>query len=117
MGNWTNLIIPLVILIFAIIVVARSVVFVPQSRMRIVERLGKYRRTLDPGPHLVVPVRVSNPSCRRCRDQRLVCGPIRLDRAPTDRTLHRLRHRVAPVPAVSREALTAARGRPPRAAR
>ena len=55
MDNWTNLIIPLVILIFAIIVVARSVVFVPQSRMRIVERLGKYRRTLDPGPHLVIP--------------------------------------------------------------
>jgi len=53
--NWSNLIIPLVILIFAIIVVARSVVFVPQSRMRIVERLGKYRRTLDPGPHLVIP--------------------------------------------------------------
>ena len=46
-----------------------------------------------------------------------VPGPISCDRAPAGRTLHQLRHRVAPVPAASREVRTAARGQPPRAAR
>ncbi len=42
-------------LVLAIAVVAMSFKIVPQQRAGIVERLGKYRTTLDSGPHLIVP--------------------------------------------------------------
>jgi regulator of protease activity HflC (stomatin/prohibitin superfamily) len=45
----------LVILIFAITTLVRSVRVVPQQRMDVVERLGKYKRTLTPGLNLLVP--------------------------------------------------------------
>jgi regulator of protease activity HflC (stomatin/prohibitin superfamily) len=45
----------LVIVIFAITTVVRSVRIVPQQRMDVVERLGKYKRTLEPGLNLLVP--------------------------------------------------------------
>lgn len=41
--------------ILAIVIVALSFKIVPQQRAGIVERLGKYRATLDSGPHLIVP--------------------------------------------------------------
>ena len=44
-----------VVVLFAIVVLTRSVRFIPQARAGIVERLGKYRSTLDAGPHLVIP--------------------------------------------------------------
>jgi regulator of protease activity HflC (stomatin/prohibitin superfamily) len=43
------------IALIAIITVARSVRIVPQQRMDVVERLGKYKRTLNPGLNLLVP--------------------------------------------------------------
>lgn len=43
------------ILLLVIIAVAMSFKIVPQQRAGIVERLGKYRTTLDSGPHLIVP--------------------------------------------------------------
>jgi regulator of protease activity HflC (stomatin/prohibitin superfamily) len=45
----------LVIALFAVITVYRSVRIVPQQRMDVVERLGKYKRTLSPGLNLLVP--------------------------------------------------------------
>ena len=45
----------LVIAIFAITTLVRSVRIVPQQRMDVVERLGKYKRTLNPGLNLLVP--------------------------------------------------------------
>jgi regulator of protease activity HflC (stomatin/prohibitin superfamily) len=45
----------LVIVIFAVTTLVRSVRVVPQQRMDIVERLGKYKRTLSPGLNLLVP--------------------------------------------------------------
>ncbi|MFI6070793.1 SPFH domain-containing protein [Actinoplanes sp. NPDC051343] len=45
----------LVILIFAVTTLVRSVRVVPQQRMDIVERLGKYKRTLSPGLNLLIP--------------------------------------------------------------
>jgi regulator of protease activity HflC (stomatin/prohibitin superfamily) len=45
----------IVILLFAFVTVMRSVRVVPQQRMDIVERLGKYKRTLNPGMNLLVP--------------------------------------------------------------
>src|SRR6185436_19142783 len=45
----------LVIVVFAIVTLLRSVRVVPQQRMDVVERLGKYKRTLSPGLNLLVP--------------------------------------------------------------
>ena len=45
----------LVIVIFAVTTLVRSVRVVPQQRMDIVERLGKYKRTLNPGLNLLIP--------------------------------------------------------------
>jgi regulator of protease activity HflC (stomatin/prohibitin superfamily) len=44
-----------VIALFAVITLAKSVRIVPQQRMDVVERLGKYKRTLNPGLNLLVP--------------------------------------------------------------
>ncbi|MGH3132108.1 MAG: SPFH domain-containing protein, partial [Gaiellaceae bacterium] len=44
-----------VILLFVVLVVARAVRIVPQARAGIVERLGRYSRTLEPGLHFLIP--------------------------------------------------------------
>jgi len=49
------LIVALVIAIFAIVVVASSVRIVRQSHVGMLERFGKYRATLAPGLHIVIP--------------------------------------------------------------
>jgi regulator of protease activity HflC (stomatin/prohibitin superfamily) len=48
-------IILLVVLVFVVIVVLRSVRIIPQARAGVVERLGRYQRTLDPGLALLIP--------------------------------------------------------------
>ena len=45
-----------VIVLVAIIVVIKSIVVVSQANTVIVERLGKYRKTLDAGFHIIVPI-------------------------------------------------------------
>src|SRR5438105_2620546 len=49
------LIVILVVALFVIIMLARTVRIVPQANAGIVERLGRYRRTLTPGLAIVVP--------------------------------------------------------------
>ncbi|GAA2468431.1 SPFH domain-containing protein [Winogradskya humida] len=44
-----------VIALFAVITLIRSVRIVPQQRMDVVERLGKYKRSLSPGLNLLIP--------------------------------------------------------------
>ena len=44
-----------VLAIFVIVVLLRSVRIVPQARAGIVERLGKYNRTLNPGLTILIP--------------------------------------------------------------
>src|ERR671928_111362 len=44
-----------VIALFAVITLIRSVRIVPQQRMDVVERLGRYQRTLKPGLNLLMP--------------------------------------------------------------
>ena len=44
-----------VVVLFVIIVLVRSVRIVPQAKAFIVERLGRYSRTLDAGLHLLIP--------------------------------------------------------------
>jgi regulator of protease activity HflC (stomatin/prohibitin superfamily) len=51
-----TLIVAIVLALFAIVVVASSVRIVRQARVGIVERWGKYRATLAPGLHLIVPM-------------------------------------------------------------
>jgi regulator of protease activity HflC (stomatin/prohibitin superfamily) len=45
----------LVIAIFVLVTVGKSIRIVPQQRMDVVERLGKYKRTLSPGLNILVP--------------------------------------------------------------
>ena len=49
------LIIVLVVAVIVLAVFARTVRIVPQARARVVERLGRYHRTLTPGLALIVP--------------------------------------------------------------
>ncbi len=45
-----------VVLLFVVVVLLRSVRIVPQQRNDVVERLGRYQRTLKPGLNLLVPM-------------------------------------------------------------
>ncbi|GGC83583.1 paraslipin [Tersicoccus solisilvae] len=44
-----------VVLVFVITVLVRSIRIIPQARAGVVERLGKYQRTLQPGLSLLIP--------------------------------------------------------------
>src|ERR671921_2419265 len=50
-----GLIVAAVLILFALFVAARTVRIIPQARAGVVERLGRYNRTLDPGLTIVVP--------------------------------------------------------------
>src|SRR4051812_4616100 len=54
-ANWAGLIVLLLLVIFVISVVVRAVRVVPQASSVIVERLGRYSRTLEPGLHFLIP--------------------------------------------------------------
>ncbi len=43
------------LVIFALIVVKKSLVIIPQSETKIIERLGKYYATLKPGINIIIP--------------------------------------------------------------
>ncbi len=47
--------IAVVIVILAVLTVLRSVRIVPQARARNIERLGRYRKTLEPGMNFIIP--------------------------------------------------------------
>ena len=49
------LIVALVVAFFVIVAIARTIRIVPQARAGVVERLGRYSRTLGPGLTIVVP--------------------------------------------------------------
>src|SRR6187549_4027048 len=51
----TGLIILAAVVIFVIILLAKTVRIIPQARAGIVERFGKYRVTLSPGLNIVTP--------------------------------------------------------------
>jgi regulator of protease activity HflC (stomatin/prohibitin superfamily) len=44
-----------VLALFVLLVLARTVRIVPQARAGVIERLGRYQRTLDPGLSLLIP--------------------------------------------------------------
>jgi regulator of protease activity HflC (stomatin/prohibitin superfamily) len=45
----------LVVVALVVVLLLRSIRIVPQARAGVVERLGSYSRTLDPGPHVLIP--------------------------------------------------------------
>lgn len=49
-------IISILIAVLVVAILVRSVRVIRQQQVGVVERLGKFRRTLEPGPHLLVPV-------------------------------------------------------------
>jgi len=51
----TAAIVAAVVVVLALILLSRAVRIVPQASNSIVERLGRYNRTMQPGLHLVVP--------------------------------------------------------------
>ena len=50
----SGIVVPL-ILLFMVIVLAKTVRIVPQAQSQVVERLGRYSRTLSAGLHILVP--------------------------------------------------------------
>ena len=50
-----GLIVAAVLVLFAVFLAARTVRIIPQAKAGVVERLGRYNRTLDPGLTIVVP--------------------------------------------------------------
>ena len=55
MSTALSIIIPLFVIFFVILTIVRTVRIIPQARAGIVERLGRYQRTLNPGLHMVIP--------------------------------------------------------------
>src|SRR5881396_2160185 len=55
MAGFVALVVALVVALLVLIGLARTVRIVPQARARVVERLGRYHRTLTPGLALVMP--------------------------------------------------------------
>src|SRR6266705_720306 len=52
----SEIVIAAVVALLVVITVMRSVRIVPQARARNVERLGRYRKTLEPGMNFVIPM-------------------------------------------------------------
>src|SRR3954470_2476508 len=50
-----GLVVVLIVAVIVLLVLARTVRIIPQARARVVERLGRYHRTLKPGLTLIVP--------------------------------------------------------------
>lgn len=48
--------IAIALVVFAIILVAKSIKIVSQAQVMIIERLGKYHRTLQPGLNILIPI-------------------------------------------------------------
>ena len=54
-GNALGIILAIIIALVVIIILMRSVRVIRQQQVAVVERLGKFHRTMDSGPHLLVP--------------------------------------------------------------
>ena len=51
-----ELILPAILVIAVVVFLVQAVKIIHTQQVGLVERLGKYRKKLDPGPHLVVPI-------------------------------------------------------------
>jgi regulator of protease activity HflC (stomatin/prohibitin superfamily) len=55
MDQYISLVILLAVVVVVLVVLGRSIRIIPQARAAVVERLGRYSRTLEPGLAVVVP--------------------------------------------------------------
>ncbi|MBF4573510.1 SPFH/Band 7/PHB domain protein [Herbiconiux sp. VKM Ac-1786] len=55
MGQIVLFVVIAIVVVFALVVLARSVRIIPQARAGVVERLGRYHKTLMPGLNILVP--------------------------------------------------------------
>ena len=51
----TNILLPLIIVVLVLILLAMSIRIVPQANAYVVERFGRYCRTMQPGIHMIIP--------------------------------------------------------------
>ncbi len=51
-----GVILPILLVLVVILGLSMAVRIVKQQRVAVVERLGKFRKTLEPGPHLLIPM-------------------------------------------------------------
>src|SRR2546430_10645495 len=68
-----GLVVILIVAVIVLLTLARTVRIIPQARARVVERLGRYHRTLNPGLTLIVPF---IDRLRRFIDLREAVGPF-----------------------------------------
>ncbi|MDJ1370457.1 SPFH domain-containing protein [Gulosibacter molinativorax] len=54
-GDIVLFVVLLLVILFTVVVLARAVRIVPQATALIIERLGRYNRTLHPGLHFIIP--------------------------------------------------------------
>ena len=54
-GQLFIIVLLIVIAIFVVVVIFRSIRIIPQAYSGVVERLGRYQRTLSPGLNILVP--------------------------------------------------------------
>ena len=54
-GTTGLIVILAVLIIFVLVILVKSVKIIPQARAGVVERLGKYQRTLNPGLTILIP--------------------------------------------------------------
>lgn len=55
LGSIISVIIVILVIIFVIVTILRGIRIIPQQRVAIVERLGRYHATLTPGVNLIIP--------------------------------------------------------------
>src|SRR4051794_36016480 len=51
-----GIVISLAVLALLVYILGSSIKIIQQQRLGVVERLGKFHRTLSPGPHLMIPI-------------------------------------------------------------
>jgi len=71
----TSLIVLLVIIVFVVFIVLRGVRIIPQQRIAVVERLGKYHATLSAGVNIIVPFIDRIAKILELRTQQVVVPP------------------------------------------
>ena len=54
-GQIVLVIVVIIVIIFVLVILFRSIRIVPQARAGVVERLGKYNKTLQPGLNILIP--------------------------------------------------------------
>jgi regulator of protease activity HflC (stomatin/prohibitin superfamily) len=53
--TWLGIILVVIAAVLVVLLVVKAIQIIPQARAANVERLGQYRRTLQPGPNLILP--------------------------------------------------------------